>query len=90
WKELLGDKVFSINYQDLTKNQESSTRDLLKFCGLGWEEGCLQFHKTKRDVKTASAVQVRQPMYTKSVDLWKKYEIQLEGLLDDLKRLNVL
>ena len=90
WKELLGDKVFSINYQDLTKNQESSTRDLLAFCGLGWEEGCLQFHKTKRDVKTASAVQVRQPMYTKSVDLWKKYEIQLESLVGDLKRLNVL
>ena len=47
---------------------------MINFCDLEWEEDCMSFHSTKREVNTASAVQVRKPLYTSSVGLWKKYE----------------
>ena len=59
---------------------------MVKFCDLEWEENCISFHSTKRVVNTASAVQVRQPIYTSSVGLWKKYENELEPLIEILKR----
>ena len=89
WLEVLGDKVYIADYNYLTKNQEEATRSLLKFCSLDWEDSCLEFHKTKRDVRTASAVQVRQPMYRKSVDLWRNYEKDLEPLYRRLQELGV-
>ncbi|MDE2342035.1 MAG: hypothetical protein KGL63_01360, partial [Betaproteobacteria bacterium] len=53
---------------------------LLAYCGLPWEEACLEFEKTDRAVKTASAVQVRQKMYKGSSQAWKKFEKHLELL----------
>ena len=60
------------------------TRRLLKYCDLSWNDACLSFHKTSRAVATASAVQVRKPIYKSSVQLWKRYEKQLQPLSDIL------
>jgi hypothetical protein len=68
----------------LTENQEEETRKLLAFCDLEWEEQCLDFHKTKRAVKTSSAAQVRQKMYKSSSDTWRKYEDFLQRLTQGL------
>jgi len=57
------------------------TRQLLDFCGLDWHERCLRFEENSAPVATASAVQVRAPMYRSSVQRWRHYEPQLEGLL---------
>jgi hypothetical protein len=80
WHEVFPGKIYAINYEKLVDAQETETRKLLKHCGLSWDEACLSFHKTSRAVTTASAVQVRKPIYKESVQLWKKYEKQLQPL----------
>ena len=78
-------QIFSLNYEQLINNQKEVTANLLEFCNLDWEDACLEFHKTDRTNKTASSVQVRQPLYTSSVKLWKNYKEQLSPLINALK-----
>ena len=80
WENVLPGFMYSLRYEDMVADQDNQTRRLLDFCGLPWDDACLAFHKTKRVVKTASYVQVRQPIYKDSVQLWKRYETQLEPL----------
>jgi tetratricopeptide (TPR) repeat protein len=81
WRRVLPMPIFEIRYEELVREPEKWTRALLDFCGLEWDERCLAFHQTERPVKTASALQVRQPMYTRSVGRWKPYETHLQPLL---------
>jgi len=85
WHELFPNKIYDISYENLTTNQEEETRKLLKYCGLDWDENCLNFHKNERAVKTASALQVREKMYQGSSDVWKEYEAYLQPLIKGLK-----
>jgi hypothetical protein len=64
----------------MVSDLEGTARRLIAACGLDWHPACLEFHRTKRLVRSASLLQVRQPVYTQSVGRWKHYE----GLLDDL------
>lgn len=84
WHERYPGVIHRLSYESLVANQEETTRTLLEYCGLPWDEACLHFHKTSRSVKTASSSQVRRPIYKKSVQLWKKYEQELRPLLDAL------
>jgi len=84
WHQLFPDKIYDICYEDLTTNQEEETRKLLQYCELDWDENCLNFHKNKRAVKTASALQVRQKMYQGSSEAWKKHEAYLQPLIKAL------
>ena len=77
---LLIGKVHKVVYEDMVQNQEQETRKLLNYCNLPFEEQCLKFYETKRAVKTASSEQVRQPIYEKSLQLWKHYEEYLDQL----------
>jgi hypothetical protein len=85
WNGLYGDEIYNLNYEALIANQELETRKLLEHCKLNWQEACMSFHKTKRSVSTASAMQVRQPIYKQSVAKWRHYEQYLEPLLKTLK-----
>ena len=85
WHNLFPDKIFDLNYESLTTNQEEETRKLLKYCNLDWNKSCLNFQNNKRAVKTASALQIRQKMYQGSSEVWKKYESYLQPLLKGLK-----
>ena len=80
WKNTLPGFIYDLNYEALISDQENQIRKLLEYCNLPWDNACLQFHKTRRKVATASKAQVRQPIYKDSVDLWKRYETQLEPL----------
>lgn len=82
WKSLFPGFVNDLSYEDLIADPETEIRKLLKFVDLPWEDGCLAFHETDRPVRTASVVQVRQPIYKTSVRRWKKYERQLSTLAD--------
>lgn len=74
WNAWLGDnQIFEIQYEDLVSNQELYTRDLLNYCGLKFEESCLNFYENKRAILTASMGQVRQPIYKSSVGSWIHY-----------------
>ncbi len=79
------DDIFILDNEELVNNQKLVTKNLLKFCGLEWEEQCLDFYKTKRQVRTASIEQVRQPINKKSIGAWKKYETYLSQLISTLK-----
>jgi len=85
WQERFPNQIYDLNYEALTENQEKETRKLLNYCGLDWEDQCLEFHKTKRAVKTASSVQVRQEMYKGSSETWRKYETLIQPMIQALK-----
>ena len=84
WRAVLPGRFYEVSYEALTSNQEQESRQLIEYCGLEWQDACLDFYKTDRKVKTASAFQVRQPMHNQSVGLWKRYGDALQPLLDDL------
>ena len=84
WHQLYPGKIYDICYEDLTTNQEDETRKLLEYCDLDWDENCLDFHKNKRAVKTASSLQVREKMYQGSSEAWKKHEAYLGPLVKSL------
>jgi tetratricopeptide (TPR) repeat protein len=88
WQTRFPGMIYHLNYEELTENQEIETRRLLDYCGLDWEQGCLDFHTTSRDVKTASQVQVRKKMYQGSSSAWHNYEQQLEPLISKLKSIS--
>ena len=85
WKKLYPGKIYDLSYEELTNSQETETRKLLDYCELEWDQNCLNFHENKRDVKTASAIQVRKKMYQGSSENWKKYEEYLKPLVNSLK-----
>lgn len=80
WEKVLPGFMYTIKYEEVVSDQQNQIKGLLEFCGLPWNEACLAFHKTKRKVVTASLAQVRRPIYKDSVELWKRYEKQLEPL----------
>ena len=85
WHNKFPEKIYDICYEDLTTNQEEETKKLLEYCELDWDDNCLNFHKNKRPVKTASSFQVKQKMYQGSSEAWKKYESHIQPLIDGLK-----
>jgi tetratricopeptide (TPR) repeat protein len=80
WDEVLPGKVLHLSYEALVREPEVNIRRLLTHCGLAFEPSCLAFHETKRSVRTASAEQVRQPLYASGVGYWKHFERELEPL----------
>ena len=85
WQSQYGERIYNLNYEQLTNDQEDQTRKLIKHLGLNWEEACLSPHKNKRSVRTASQQQVRKKVYQGSSHAWRKYEPFLNGAFDSLK-----
>ena len=85
WHEVLPDAVLTVQYEDMVTDFESQVARLLEYCELPWEDSCINFHETERPVRTASSEQVRQPIYTKSVNHWRNYEQYLDELIAVLK-----
>jgi len=81
WREKAPDSFYEIRYETLVENPEEETRRLIDYCGLEWEDSCLEFYKNKRQVKTLSAFQVRQKLYSSSIGAWKNYEDELQPLI---------
>ena len=84
WHEKFPGRIYDLNYEALTEDQEVETRKLLEYVGLNWEDQCREFHNNKRAVYTASHTQVRQKMYQGSSDEWRKYEKHLEPMVKAL------
>ena len=85
WRERFGDRFFDISYEETASNLEPNARALIEFLDLPWEDACLHFHEQKAAVTTASAVQVRQPVHTRSIGRWRRYEHQLEVMRKTLE-----
>jgi hypothetical protein len=80
WATALPLRVHEVVYEDLVANSDTVIRQLVDFCGLPWEDRCLQFHENRRPVLTMSRSQVRQPVYTTSVGQWQRYAAHLGPL----------
>ncbi len=87
WHEVLPGKVLDMKYEDVVDDTENQIRRILDHCGLEFEESCVNFHQTDRNVKTASSEQVRQPIYRSSVHTWRHYEEHLGDLIEVLEPL---
>ncbi len=77
--------IYVLDNEELVNNHESISKDLISYCDLDWEEGCLNFHKNVRQVRTASIEQVREPINSRSIGAWKKYSKFLKILEKSLR-----
>ena len=85
WRRVLPAGVMlDVQYEELVADFEQQARRIVAYCGLEWDERCLAFHETPRPVRTASATQVRQPIYRSAVGRWRAYEPWLGPLFDAL------
>jgi Tfp pilus assembly protein PilF len=90
WRELLGDRLIEVDYEDLVYRQEETTGRVLARLGLPMEADCLDFHTNPAAVATASASQVREPVHSRSVGRWRHYAEQLSPLREQLAAGGVL
>ena len=83
WRSILPAGVMlEVNYEDVVMDLETQARRIVRHCDLHWDDACLLFHLTKRSVRTASAIQVRQPIYSTSIGRWRSYGHVLGSLLE--------
>jgi tetratricopeptide (TPR) repeat protein len=80
WRRVLPVPMLERQYETAVADFEASSRQLVDFCGLDWQDACLEFYKTERTVRTASIRQVRQPVYTSSIGRWRDYEAEAPEL----------
>jgi tetratricopeptide (TPR) repeat protein len=80
WDYVLPGRVLRVQHEDVVADLEGNVRRILDHCGLPFEQGCLEFHKTERSIRTASSEQVRRPIFREGLDQWKHYEPWLEPL----------
>jgi tetratricopeptide (TPR) repeat protein len=85
WKSVLPMPIYEVCYEEIVQDTERISREMIDFCRLPWDDACLRFHETERLVITSSDMQVREPIYKKSVGKWKNYERHLAPLIDALK-----
>ncbi|WP_293763257.1 tetratricopeptide repeat-containing sulfotransferase family protein [uncultured Paraglaciecola sp.] len=80
WEEVLPGRVLRVQYEDVVDDLDTQVKRILDYCGLPFEDACLEFHKTVRAVKTPSSEQVRQPIYKTGLEQWKNFEPYLGAL----------
>lgn len=80
WHKVMPGLILDVAYEDVVADPEQQARRLVAHCGLEWESHCLDYHTSKEASTTASAVQVRQPIYSSSIQKWRNYEQQLAPL----------
>lgn len=88
WKSCFPEQIFEMRYEETVADQEGITRRLLEFCGLPWDESCLNFYDQQNTVRTFSRTQVRQPLYNTSVGRWRRYGRNLDTIINKLRLLN--
>jgi tetratricopeptide (TPR) repeat protein len=85
WHGILPGRIMDVAYEDVVSNQENVTRRILTYLDLPFEAACLDFHLNPASTTTASAVQVRQPLYSSSLEQWRHYAGELEPLAKTLR-----
>lgn len=80
WDLVLPDFVLRVQHEDVVADLETQLRRMLDFCGLSFEQQCLDYHQTERNIRTPSSEQVRQPIYTSGLEQWKKFDKYLDPL----------
>ncbi len=86
WDNLFPDEIFAVRYEDLVLDQERVSKQLIEYIGLEWDEKCIDFQDNERNVLSPSNMQVRRPIYKTSINRWKRYEEQLQPLVEVLQQ----
>jgi tetratricopeptide (TPR) repeat protein len=86
WDAVLPGKVLRVEHEDVVDDLEANVRRILDFCGLEFEQQCVEFYKTERSIRTASSEQVRQPIFKEGIDQWRNFEPWLGPLKEVLGR----
>ncbi len=89
WRERFPGRFYDISYEDTARDVEPNARALLEYLELPWEDACLEFHRQDTAVSTASAVQVREPAHTRSIGRWRRYEAELQPMVEELRRAGI-
>jgi hypothetical protein len=84
WDRVLPGFVLRVMHEDVVDDLEGQVRRMLEFCNLPFEESCLHYYKTQRNIRTPSSEQVKQPIYRNAVEQWRNYEKHLQPLRDAL------
>ena len=84
WDKGFPDQILRVQHEDGINDLEGQVRRILDYCGLQFEEACVEFHKNTRAVKTPSSEQVRQPIYRGAMTQWLNYKPWLSELIDTL------
>jgi predicted Zn-dependent protease len=74
WEAVLPGKILRVQHEEVVADLEGNVRRLLEFCGLDFEPACIEFHRTQRQVHSASSEQVRQPIYRQGIEQWRHFE----------------
>ncbi len=85
WRDEFGEDIFELKYEDLVNDSSQKIKSLIKYCGLGWEDQCLEFYNNKKSIKTVSFLQARKPIYKDSLKGSNKFEKYLSKLNSALK-----
>ena len=86
WRKKFPNNIYDLNYEELIKNPEIEIRNMIKFCDLEWQNKCLDFHKTKRSIKTLSVAEARKPIYKSSLSGSSNFEGYLKKSFDEIKK----
>lgn len=89
WDKVLPGKILRVQYEDVVSNLENEVTRILEYCNLPFEDNCINFHKTERNVRTPSSEQVRQPIYKSGLEQWKNYEPWLDPLKKSLGNIEI-
>ena len=84
WDEVLPGFVLRVQYENVVNDLDTEIRRILDFCGLPFEDACVEYHKTERSIRMPSAEQVRQPIYKSGLEQWRNFEAWLDPLKDAL------
>lgn len=90
WQSLMGDRMLEVSYEKIVENTDINARKIIKYLDLQWQDACLDFHQQETSVTTASAAQVREKAHTRSVGLWRRFEMQLEPARSILVAANII
>ena len=86
WRTVLPEgAILEVQYEELVADLEHQARRIVTHCGLEWDDACLSFYETQRSVRTASAAQVRRPIYQSSIGRWRPHKARLQPLLKELE-----
>src|SRR4029077_2235692 len=77
-------RILEVRTEEVVADLEKEAQRIIAYCGLPWDKRCLSFHETNRPIRTASATQVRRPLYSSAVGRWRVYEQQIGPLLTAL------
>ena len=80
WKSNFKKEIYDLNYEDLINNSENKIKEIITFCGLDWQDACLEYYNNKRSIKTVSFNQARKPIYKDSLKGATKYKDYIQNL----------